>query len=273
MNEQALNHLSDCVDARNEAAKARDVWRNPKETLAFFGIQPEFCVAEVMPGEGLWYTDVLTRYLADKGRYAAINFSMDIIGALLPENDPRLAYFNDFGTIFPSLIQQRLGVNLQQSPLIGDFSASFVEDAKGQLDAILFIRELHAYFLHPSFLPHLASNIAQSYDLLKAGGVVGVVQHRICEDAPDDAVSIGAGGYLKQSFVISAFEQAGFVLEETSEINANPKDKPLEESLSEGVKPLVWRLPPSYRYKDRDKALFSAVGESDRMTLRFRKPR
>ena len=136
------------------------------------------------------------------------------------------------------------------------------EDLKGTVDSILFIRALHN--LNRSGDEYFGAALTDAMNILKPGGVLGVVQHRAPEGAAD-ASAIGERGYLKQSHVIAVMENAGFVFEEASEINANPNDVPGDEDA-------VWRLPPTLGMGDKDRDTFIAIGESDRMTLRFRKP-
>ena len=147
------------------------------------------------------------------------------------------------------------GVNSAQ-PIIGYTIDNLPDTEDGQADAVLFIRAMHHLFRFEE--PLVDTALSEVFDILAPGGVVGVVQHRAPEDA-DAEFANGNNGYVKQSDVVAAFEQAGFVLEETSEINANPKD-PADS--------YVWRLPPS----TTDNPDTLAIGESDRMTLRFRKP-
>jgi len=144
---------------------------------------------------------------------------------------------------------------------------SVPEDMAGAADAVLFIRSLHHLNRFNDEGGWLDKALADTMTLLKPGGIVGVVQHRGPEENSDEWAE-GDNGYLKQSQVIAAFEDAGFELVESSEINANPADQPTEDDV-------VWRLPPSFGTSGEDEELraeMAAVGESDRMTLKFRKP-
>ncbi len=141
-------------------------------------------------------------------------------------------------------------------PIVGYTIDNIPDEEDGQADAVLFIRAMHHLFRFEE--PLVDTALSEVFDVLAPGGVVGVVQHRAPEDA-DAEFANGNNGYLKQSDVIAAFERAGFVLEEASEINANPNDP------ADGR---VWRLPPT----TTDNPDTLAIGESDRMTLRFRKP-
>jgi len=141
-----------------------------------------------------------------------------------------------------------------------------VGDNAGQLDAVLFTRALHNLSRFETEGQYMTKALANTHALLKPGGIVGVVQHRAPESA-EDAWANGSAGYLKQSHVVAAFEAAGFDLIKKSGINANPKDKPTSEDI-------VWRLPPSLNGVGDDEALKAerlAIGESNRMTLLFKK--
>ena len=139
-------------------------------------------------------------------------------------------------------------------------------DKAGTLDALLFFRAMHNLSRFDTEGGYLTQALKQSHDLLKPGGLVGVVQHRAPENW-DDSQATGSAGYLKQSNLIATFDAAGFDFVKSSEINANPKDQP-------GDGDIVWRLPPTLNGVGDDAALKAermAIGESDRMTLLFKK--
>jgi len=138
------------------------------------------------------------------------------------------------------------------------------ESMNDQLDAVLLIRALHNLARFSDETPYLDDALTASYRVLKPGGIVGIVQHEARDDRSDEWAD-GNAGYLKKSFVIAAMEKAGFELVAESDINAN-----LLDQAREGDK--VWRLPPSLSAPDENKAALKAVGESHRMTLKFRKP-
>ena len=203
--------------------KARDVYRHPAETLAFFGIEPGMAVGEYGPGGG-WYTRVLAPFIPDT---------------------------------FPGRVAEWTGLGADS---INAIEIDEAPDWQGKLDAVLTFRGFHGLARQD-----LADEtIAHFYGLLKPGGIVGVVQHRASEDAPYDYTR-GHNGYLKQSEVIAMFESEGFELVKSSEINANENDTADHDGG-------VWSLPPTLRHGDKDKARYTAIGESDRMTLVFRKP-
>ncbi len=241
---------------RRNDNRARDEWRHPQETLTFFGIEPDMTVVEVLPGNGGWYTQILNPYLAAQGRLIGATYPISLWTQMFPNwNDESPERFGADITKMPRYLSVA-GVETS-APIVGYAIDAIPDEENGEADAVLFIRALHHLFRFDE--PMIDTALSEVFDVLKPGGVVGVVQHRAPEDADAEFAS-GNNGYLKQSDVIAAFERAGFVLEETSEINANPNDP------ADGY---VWRLPPS----TRDNPETTAIGESDRMTLRFRKPR
>lgn len=254
--------LAQVVASRSAEDKARDPDRHPVETLTFFQVAPGMAVAEGLPGGG-WYTRILANYLGADGALYGVNYA-DRLWPLLDVATPewvaaRVASTNEFpaqvATYTTNGIKAR-GFTFESVPA----------DVKGTADRVLLIRALHN--LHRFEKEHgtLSRALASVRDMLKDGGLVGVEQHRAPESA-SDAWADGSHGYLKQSAVIALFEQAGFELVATSEINANPKDKPADSDS-------VWRLPPALRGSENDPAqreAMLAIGESDRMTLLFRK--
>lgn len=260
--EEALDAV---LAAQSEETKARYQYRHPKETLMFFGIEPGMTVVEALPGGG-WYTKILLPYLGEEGRLIGVDYSIDM-----------WPLFGGFAT--PEYIEERKGWAEDWPGQTAEWeiidgaevdAATFgamPEGLAGGADAVLFIRALHNVARFNDEGGFFDAAIADAMMVLKPGGVVGVVQHRAPADISDEW-AVGDSGYLKQSRVISAFEAGGFELVDTSEINANPKDQPTEEDM-------VWRLPPSLGTSSEDAALradMMAIGESDRMTLLFRKP-
>lgn len=240
---------------RRSENSSRDEWRNPLETLSFFGIESNMTIAEVLPGNGGWYSQILTPLTAEDGR---------MIGLTYPDS----LFSQMFGTWNADSVE-RIGADISQmgrylsvagvesaQPIVGYTIDNIPDSADGEADAVLFFRAMHHLFRFDE--PIIDTAMAEVYDLLAPGGVVGVVQHRAKEDADPDFAN-GNNGYLKQSDVVAAFERAGFTLEESSEINANHND---------AADNMVWRLPPTTTNNPDT----MAIGESDRMTLRFRKP-
>lgn len=232
---------------RSEANRARDQYRHPKETLLFFGVRPDMTVVEITPGAG-WYTEVLAPLLKDKGRYiAAHNNPQGSQGA----QRQRASFLEKVGN------QEVYG-----RPAVTSFGRGIEGNlaAPGSADMVLTFRNVHnwmgAGFSDAAFKAF--------YTALKPGGVLGVVEHRLPEDRPDSEEA-RRSGYVKQSEVIRMAEAAGFKLVGSSEVNANPKDT---ADHPKGV----WTLPPNFALGDTDRAKYAAIGESDRMTLKFVKP-
>ncbi|MEO0436093.1 MAG: methyltransferase [Pseudomonadota bacterium] len=246
--------LAGIIDARSDEVKARDEFRHPLETLELFGIEEGMTVVDALPGS--WYGEILAAILGPDGNYVGVRY-----GEWFYENRfgdeaaERWAGAQSFLTDWPATAAEYAG---EKSPSAAAyFFPGLPGSLDGTVDAALFIRALHHTNRFES--KYLDLTAADAYRVLKSGGIAGVVQHRAPEDA-DDAWAQGQNGYLKQSRVIAAFKDAGFVLENASEINANRKDQPSSEDR-------VWRLQPS---SDSPEAI--AIGESDRMTLVFRKP-
>lgn len=233
---------------RTAANVARDKYRKPADTLAFFGVKPTDNVVEIWPGGG-WYTEILAPYLAGKGTLtiaAPVGRGADNIAKKL---DADAATYGKVGRAnFPSLMPNSKPV------------------AAGTADAVLTFRNVHNWQMG-------SGNNGQGYGeaafreifaMLKPGGVLGIEDHRLPESA--DAAREKTSGYIKVSTVRALAEKAGFRFAGSSEINANPRDT---KDYPDGV----WTLPPSYAKKDVDRARYAAIGESDRMTLKFIKPR
>ena len=240
---------------RRDENRARDEWRHPQETLTFFGIEPDMTIVEVLPGNGGWYTQILGPLTAEQGRLIGVTYPQSLWSQMF--SDWGEHRYETFGADVTQIARYMTVDGVERSqPIVGYTIDSIPDEENGQADAVLFFRALHHLFRFEE--PLIDTALAEVFDALAPGGVAGVVQHRAPEDT-DAEFANGNNGYVKQSAVIAAFERAGFVLEETSEMNANPND------LADGM---VWRLPPSNT--DNPDAL--KIGESDRMTLRFRKP-
>jgi predicted methyltransferase len=242
---------------RSAQDKARDAARHPMETLRFFGLQPRMTVVEFWPGSG-WYTEILAPYLA----HGAGTF----IGALFPEGptaDPAQAALNAaFRTRFSS--DRRLFGEPQFS-IFGAGSGPVAPP--GTADMALFLRTLHGW---------MAAGIAEkafadAYAALKPGGVLGVEQHRLGPEEDQDPVA--ANGYVQEAFVRQLAAEAGFVFVAASEVNANEKDTKDHPFGVDTLPPMRLTAPrgqPADPEFDRSK--YDEIGESDRMTLKFRKP-
>lgn len=242
------------ADIRDED-RARDQYRHPAETLEFFGIEPDMTVGEYSPGGG-WYTRVILPYVAEDGQYVAVN--ADVETYMAGSDEERMASAKAFPETFPGRASEWTGIPAEKIMAVEIDEAP--EDMAESLDAMLVFRSLHGMTSREM----VDSMLGDTWALLKPGGIVGVVQHRAPEDASYDYTQ-GGKGYLKQSEVIAIFESEGYELVDTSEINANAKDTADYEGG-------VWTLPPTLRYGDDNREEYEAIGESDRMTLLFRKP-
>ena len=240
-------HLTAAVNAPNRtpANKERDRWRNPAQTLAFFGLQPGMTVVEIGPGAG-WYTEILAPAVGPRGKL--------VLGGPDPAASERAAQA-------VQAIKTRLAANpAYANTSVGVFTkGSYDVVPAGTADMVVTFRNVHNW---------MAADFAQEafngfYQALKPGGVLGVVEHRLPESREQDPKA--ASGYVKESEVIRMAQAAGFVLEARSDVNANPRDTADHEGG-------VWALPPILRHGDTNRDRYVAIGESDRMTLRFRKP-
>ncbi len=247
--------LMEVLDARSDESKARDVYRHPAETLQLFGIKEGMTVIDALPGS--WYGDILAPLLGPEGKYIGVAYGEWFYkNRFGDEYEAKWEEAQPFLTEWPAKASE-YGSGENNPATEAHFFPGLPASLDGSVDAALFFRALHHTNRYdPKYLDMTA---ADAYRVLKSGGIVGIVQHRAPEDA-DDVWANGNNGYLKQSRVIAAFKGAGFMLENASEINANRKDQPTTDDK-------VWRLPPS---SDKPEAL--AIGESDRMTLVFKKP-
>ncbi|RMH48881.1 MAG: methyltransferase domain-containing protein [Gammaproteobacteria bacterium] len=249
--QQTLHALEQAIQSahRSEKNKARDKWRHPKETLAFFGVKPTDTVVEIWPGGG-WYTEILAPYVKGQGTLYAAHFP----------SDTEVAYYQKVRARFVEKMKSNpVYAEVRLVEFAYDNDKPIVPD--GTADVVLTFRNVHNWMRGGD--AGVLNAFKKFYAALKPGGVLGVVEHRLPENRPDS--DQGKTGYMKESYVIRMAEKAGFKLEAKSEINANPKDT---ADHPKGV----WTLPPSLRLGEKDKAKYLAIGESDRMTLRFVKP-
>lgn len=238
------------ADPRRDADRARDIWRHPAETLAFFRVQPGMTVVDYLPSGG-WYTRVLVPYLGSQGQYIGLNPGV----ANAPERTRQS--FGNLGAAFPAKAAGWTGVSAER--ILAFNTDSLPADLDGKVDRVLIFREVHNMWRSGWLYPDLLA----MRRLLKADGLLGIVQHRARPDAPASYTD-GSKGYLREKDVIAMVEAHGFELVGQSEINANPKD-PANHPAG------VWSLPPTFSQGEADRARFAGVGESDRMTLLFRK--
>jgi predicted methyltransferase len=237
-------------DHRNPKNAARDPYRHPKEALMFFGIQPDMTVVEVWPSTG-WWTEILAPLLRDRGSYNAAWY------ATASKNTPDYARRIEKG--FDELVAARpdLYGKITKTYLL---APEFVDIApKGSVDMVLTFRNVHNW----AKAGNAPAMFQVFYDVLKPGGVLGVVDHRA---APGTSFENQINsGYMTEAYIIDTAQKAGFRLVGGSEVNANPRDT---KDHPKGV----WTLPPTLALGDQDRAKYVAIGESDRMTLKFVKP-
>lgn len=252
----ALAQANSCTDceagvkavlshSRRAGDQSRDIFRHPAETLGFFRVRPGMTVVDYMPSGG-WYTRVLVPYLGEKGSYIALNPA--------PGSNPQFAAY--IGGQADKFTAAAATWDLQGAPISNYRTNALPASLDGTVDRVLLFRAVHTMKRNSIVEPELRA----AHRLLKADGLLGIEQHRAREDAPDGYVD-GNKGYLRQKDVIALVQQHGFELIGTSEINANPKDTADHPAG-------VWELSPNLRTKREE---LRAVGESDRMTLLFRK--
>ena len=229
--------------SRDAASTARDKYRHPVETLSFFGVKPTDTVVEIWPGGG-WYTQILAPYLATKGHLIAAGPNEKALASVKAKQAATpAAYRTTRYAMFPT----------------SDAAAAV---PAGTADVVLTFRNVHNWRFGKTDQTQAAFD--QMFAMLKPGGTLGVVEHRLPEDAK--GIEEAKSGYMKRSSVIAFATKAGFRLASESKVNANPRDT---HDYAKGV----WTLPPTYTEGDANRARFAAIGESDRMTLRFVKPR
>ncbi len=254
--------LTRAVESRSEEDRARDAFRHPVETLTLFQVEPGMTVAEILPGDG-WYTRILADYLGENGTLYGVNYADRMWPMFSFATDDWIAGRIAATEEFPKMVEGFTDNGIQTR----GFTLSTVPpEIAGTVDRVLMIRALHNLNRFEQQAGTRSQALAAVRNMLKDDGLVGVVQHR-AEASEQASGTDGSSGYLDQAEVILMFERAGFELVATSEINANPDDKP-------GPDDTVWRLPPTLRTsKDNPdvRAAMEAIGESDRMTLLFRK--
>ena len=233
---------------RSASHKARDVYRHPKQTLEFFDIKPFMTVVEIWPGTG-WYTEILAPYLKQEGVLYVAGFSPD----------SKVPYFKKNALKFRQKLEAEpeiyghVKLTVLEPPQFLDIAP------EGSVDRVLTFRNVHNWMK----VGVEDQVFAAMYEALRPGGLLGVVEHRASDDSPQDPAA--KSGYVHESQLIALAEKAGFKLLDKSDINRNLKDT------TEHPKG-VWTLLPTLRLGDKDKKKYLAIGESDRMTLKFIKP-
>lgn len=242
---------------RDPSDKARDVWRHPAQSLEFWGLRPGMTVVELWPGAG-WYTDIIAPYLAvNGGKLYAVQFQSD---------DPAEPAARQIVEAYKTKLESRPRLyGKVEVTSFGPTSGAIAPS--GSADLVLFLRNIHNWMTAGL----IEKAFAEAYGALKPGGVLGIEEHRADPGAVQDALA--ADGYVQEAFVKQLASEAGFVFEADSDINANPRDT---KNYPFGV----WTLAPTRLTAPRgepadpdfERGAYDAIGESDRMTLRFRKP-
>jgi predicted methyltransferase len=226
----------------------RDTYRHPAETLEFFGLKPTMTVLEYGPGDG-WFTELLAPALAKKGK---------LIVTSGDPNGPAGKMSTEYAKTFRMFLDRLPEAYGKVETVVVDSKAEPKLGLDGKLDMVIATRELHGLQNRGT----LDAWLKEFHKALKPGGILAIEQHRAKEDGKPEETS--KKGYLPEKWVIERVTAAGFKLAGKSELNANPKDT---KDYAEGV----WALPPNFAMKDQDRAKFAAIGESDRMTLKFTK--
>ncbi len=239
--------LDSSIQGTHREAKnvARDVYRHPKETLMFFDLQPDMKVLEILPGRG-WYTEILAPLMKDSGELTVASF-----GDTHPTK-----YLRNIHIDFMKKMNADTDTYGKVEVVVFNKTGYLAEIPDNSIDMVVTFRNTHNWIRFGG----IEEIYAAFNRVLKPGGILGVVQHRA--DKGTDAKTTAEKGYVPESYLINLVEDAGFELVKKSDININLADS---KDYPEGV----WSLPPSYREKDKDKAKYTAIGESDRMTLKF----
>lgn len=256
--EGAAHSLEDVLaHERRDDDRARDQYRNPAETLAFFGIEPTMTVAEFGPGGG-WYTRVIAPYVMPNGQYIAFNRDSD---AGTYRSRAQEARAKGWTERFKSGLAEGMGVSADD--VMAFETDEMPEDLAGTVDRVVIFRSMHGLNIG-----NTADEVLKAARMmLKDDGMVGVVQHRAPDGASYNDYGARQRGYMRTEDVVAIFAANGFELAGSSEVNANPNDTADYEGG-------VWTLPPSLgfgRQSEEEMARHRAIGESDRMTLLFRK--
>src|SRR5690554_2530631 len=244
---QQNNALQSAVDGSHRASdnRARDVYRNPYETLTFFEVEPHHTVIETWPGTG-WYSEILALYLKDEGTLIAATYDRS--------DEPMMGFMRNSVAVYDDFLASHPEVygKVVVTEQLTESQSRLAEP--GTVDRILDFRNAH------NWMSWNAENIVKAWhEALKPGGVVGLVDHRWPADQP----IVAGNGYIHEQALIDLMEANGFRFGGRSEINANPRDTKDHQGG-------VWMLPPNLRgVPEEDQAHFLAIGESDRLTMKF----
>ncbi len=246
-----ITSLQKAISGKQRSAehKARDQYRHPQQTLEFFDIKENMKVVEIWPGEG-WYTEILAPYLKVKGKLYAAHFSSN---TELPYHKKSLGAFVDKMHKQPKIYNK-----VELTELEPPVSLQIAQD--GSIDRVVTFRNVHNWMKNDQ----AAAVFTAMYKALKPGGILGVEEHRNSPLKPQDTRA--ESGYVSEDYVIALARKAGFEFLAKSEINANGKD-------TKNYPAGVWTLPPTLKLKNKDREKYQAIGESDRMTIKFIKPK
>jgi predicted methyltransferase len=246
--------LDDAMSGEHRSAenKARDKYRRPKETLAFFGFRSDMTVVEIWPGGG-WYTEILAPALKENGKLYAVQYSVN------PQYSYQRRYFGAFLTkagespdVFRDVIVTAM-----------DFPYQLNIAPSGAADLVVTFRNAHNWVSSGYHKASAQLAFQAMFDVLKPGGVLGIVDHRWPDAENEDPHA--EDGYISEERLIAFAEEAGFEFAGRSDVNRNAKDT---HDHPEGV----WTLPPSFALDEQDREKYLAIGESDRLTIKFVKP-
>jgi len=229
---------------RSERNVARDPYRHPAGTLAFLGVREDSVVVEILPGSGGYYMEILAPWLKEKGRYVAANRDERAVSPYKEDHQKLLERLKAEPALYGAVVVTKFNADLHEIA------------PPGSADFVLTFRNLHNWIERGE----AEGALRAFHRALKPGGVLGVVDHRGRMDLSQEAQR--KSGYVREDYAVALIERAGFRLAGRSEVNANPRDT---KDHPEGV----WTLPPTYRLRDRDRAKYAAIGESDRFTLKF----
>ncbi len=255
--------LDKVLAAQDDAHKARYQYRHPKETLKYFGVAPGMTVVDTLAGS--YYSPILIPYLGNEGALYGVSYSIPMREIDNKDNAERMESYRTWPARYTKDAEgwRGTGKTAVGGFLFGDVPAAL----KGKVDVFLMMRAMHHLNKYEDVAMTRTKALKDVFEALKPGGTLGIVQHRAPAGNSDDWAK-GFNGYIKQEPLIAAVKAAGFEFVGSSEINANPKDMPTEADF-------VWRLPPVFagsKDNPEKKAMMAAIGESDRMTLKFRKP-
>ena len=236
---------------RSDKERARDVYRHPVETLEFFGVREDMTVVELWPGGG-WYTAILAPLVRERGKL--------VVASGDPNGEPKAEPTED-GKAFLARRERQPDIFDRVGWVPVSATGDVVLGPPESADAVLTFRNLHTFV----WLKKEQQMLAASFRVLRHGGVLGLTDHRAPVGGSTDPKVMGDTGYIPEAYAIQVVESAGFRLVGRSEINANPRD-------TKDYEGGVWALPPTYANGDKDHAKYEAIGESDRMTLKFVKP-